>query len=198
MTITYTYEVSKVRLCGFSRLLCYWRGSIYKLLYREMIIFGLIYTGLSILYRFALNESQRGIFEKISLYCEAFTNLIPISFVLGFYVAMVVTRWWQQYLSIPWPDRIQTYLANLLLGADERARMMRRTIIRYLNLSSVLVLSSMSPVVKKRFPTMAHLVHAAIYFTQTQHQGNTKDFRWTACVKIFSRTLKKTFFMWTL
>ena len=32
-------------------------------------------------------------FEMICLYCQTFTSLIPLSFVLGFYVAIVVTRW---------------------------------------------------------------------------------------------------------
>lgn len=32
---------------------------------------------------------------------------------MGFYVAVVVGRWWQQYLAIPWPDR---YLHQLLYG----------------------------------------------------------------------------------
>ena len=45
------------------------------------------------------------VFERVVLYCETFTNLIPLSFVLGFYVAIVVTRWWNQFLSIPWPDK---------------------------------------------------------------------------------------------
>lgn len=34
-----------------------------------------------------------------------FTALVPITFVLGFYVALIVGRWWQQYTAIPWIDR---------------------------------------------------------------------------------------------
>ena len=45
------------------------------------------------------------VFEHIAIYCERFTSLIPLSFVLGFYVAVVVGRWWNQFLSIPWHDR---------------------------------------------------------------------------------------------
>lgn len=39
------------------------------------------------------------------MYCDTFINLIPLSFVLGFYVAYVAARWWNQYLAIPWPDK---------------------------------------------------------------------------------------------
>jgi hypothetical protein len=45
------------------------------------------------------------LFEKVVVYCDTFINLIPLSFVLGFYVAYVAGRWWQQYVAIPWPDK---------------------------------------------------------------------------------------------
>jgi hypothetical protein len=35
--------------------------------------------------------------------------LIPLSFVLGFYVSMIVSRWWKQFQNFPWPDR---YICN--------------------------------------------------------------------------------------
>lgn len=50
----------------------------------------------------------------VCLYCQTFTSLIPLSFVLGFYVAIVVTRWWNMYLNIPWPDRsVQHWEENI-------------------------------------------------------------------------------------
>ncbi len=38
------------------------------------------------------------------MYCDNFAALIPVTFVLGFYVSLLVTRWWRQFDSIPWPD----------------------------------------------------------------------------------------------
>lgn len=42
------------------------------------------------------------IFEDIVKYCSTYSNLIPLSFVLGFYVTVVMTRWWNQYVSHFW------------------------------------------------------------------------------------------------
>ncbi len=43
------------------------------------------------------------VFEMVSRYCEVYNNLIPVAFVLGFYVSLVLSRWWEQFNSIPWP-----------------------------------------------------------------------------------------------
>lgn len=45
---------------------------------------------------------------------------------------------------------------------DERGRVMRRTIMRYVCLCLTMVLSNVSPRVKKRFPTPDHLVEAGL------------------------------------
>ena len=35
------------------------------------------------------------LFEKIVQHCRTYSDLIPLSFVLGFYVSLVVKRWWE-------------------------------------------------------------------------------------------------------
>ena len=47
-----------------------------------------------------------------------------------------------------------------MTGYDERGRILRRSMVRYLNLSLVLVLRSISSAVKQRFPTFEHIVEA--------------------------------------
>lgn len=51
MTVTYTNRVANARFGGFSQLLLLWRGSIYKLLWRELLFFLGLYTALSAAYR---------------------------------------------------------------------------------------------------------------------------------------------------
>jgi hypothetical protein len=102
------------------------------------------------------------IFEKISLFCESFGDLIPVTFVLGFYVSLLVTRWWKQFESIPWPDSAAVWISTCIKGHDERGRLMRRTIVRYINLCLILTFRLVSLPVKKRFPTLQHLEDAGI------------------------------------
>ncbi|RWS20478.1 bestrophin-2-like protein, partial [Leptotrombidium deliense] len=162
MTVTYSLNVSKARLCGFAKLLGRWKGSIYKLLYREMLIYCGLYYGLSFLYRYGLSDAHRGVFEALVVYCDSFTKLIPLSFVLGFYVSIVVGRWWNQYIAIPWPDKAALLIQAHIHGNDERSRTIRRTLVRYLLILQALTFTAVSTAVRKRFPTEDHLVEAGL------------------------------------
>ncbi|KAK7896777.1 hypothetical protein WMY93_022102 [Mugilogobius chulae] len=160
MTVTYSNEVANATFFSFHRLLLRWRGSIYKLLYREFAVFALLYTVLSLVYRLALSESQRRLFEKIAMYCDKYAEQIPVTFVLGFYVTLVVNRWWNQFVNLPWPDRLMFLISSCVQGNDEHGRLLRRTLVRYVNLTSLLILRSVSTAVCKRFPTIDHVVEA--------------------------------------
>ncbi|XP_030307018.1 bestrophin-1 isoform X3 [Calypte anna] len=54
-------------------------------------------------------------------------------------------------------------------GEDEYGRLLRRTLMRYSNLSSVLILRSVSTAVYKRFPSMEHVVRAGL-MTPEEHK----------------------------
>ena len=73
---------------------------------------------------------------------------MPLTFLLGFYVSLVVRRWWEQYCKLPWPDDIALSLRGVVTGGDShkvnnnpvrlidlissyQARIVRRTVIRY-------------------------------------------------------------------
>ncbi|NXT24221.1 BEST4 protein, partial [Syrrhaptes paradoxus] len=186
MTISYTLKVANSRFGGFSKLLFRWKGSIYKLLYKEFIVFVVLYAMLSLVYRRLLTEEQKRLYTKVAQYCNRSTDLIPISFVLGFYVTLIVNRWWAQYTSIPLPDQLMCVISSNVHGKDERGRILRRTLIRYANLSAVLILRSVSTRVLKRFPTMDHVVEAG-FMTQDERkkfESLHSDFNkyWIPCV----------------
>ncbi|XP_050420092.1 bestrophin-4-like isoform X2 [Adelges cooleyi] len=107
--------------------------------------------------RCCLND-KKIVFEKMVRYCDAFITQLPLSFILGFYVTYVAKRWWKQYLAIPWPDKAMHTVSLYIDGNDDHGRMIRRSLMRYLILTLIMVLRSISSSVKKRFPTLEHVV----------------------------------------
>ncbi|CAB3228351.1 unnamed protein product [Arctia plantaginis] len=163
MTVTYTGEVATCRGFGtFLKVLYRWRGSIYKLVWLDLLVFLLLYYVLNLTYRLLLDEHSKRVFEGVVNYCSFHGNVIPLSFVLGFYVTVVMNRWWSQYTTIPWPDSIAVFVSATIHGQDERGRLMRRTIVRYVCLCLTMVLTMISPRVKKRFPTLNNFVEAGL------------------------------------
>ncbi|XP_063910886.1 bestrophin-1 isoform X2 [Zophobas morio] len=163
MTVTYTGHVPNGSTFGcFWKVLGIWRGSVYKLVWRELVAYLFLFYSINFLYRFGLNEHQQRIFEKIRTYFSQQSETIPMSFVLGFYVTLVVKRWWEQYRLLPWPDTLALFLNAGIPGADERQRLMRRNVVRYAVLAYVITLQRVSLRVRKRFPTWQHVVDSGL------------------------------------
>ncbi|XP_001353161.2 bestrophin-4 [Drosophila persimilis] len=163
MTVSYTAEVASCRHFGcFWKLLARWRASIYKIIWVDLLAFLASFYCMALLYRYVLRESDKVIFEDIVVYCHSYGTLIPLSFVLGFYVSIIVDRWWNQYITVPWPDPLAVYVSALVRGQDEHGRLMRRTIMRYVCLALTMVLTMISPVIKRRFPNYDYLIEAGL------------------------------------
>lgn len=107
MTVSYSREVSNAKLALFLRLLWRWKGSIYRLILPEMIVYLILYYLLAVFYQFFLrnSETSRKIFQNVSIYCNRVTNDVPVTFVVGFFLVFIINRWWSIFQAIPWPDR---------------------------------------------------------------------------------------------
>ena len=109
-------------------------------------------------------RTARQLFEALRGYCHTNLRSIPLMFVLGFYVSLVVQRWWEQYMLLPWPDSFAMKVVGLFQAdpGDKRARLMRRNVIRYITLSYCIALRTVSFRLKKRFPSLEHLTTTGI------------------------------------
>ncbi|XP_012976984.1 bestrophin-3 isoform X2 [Mesocricetus auratus] len=56
-------------------------------------------------------------------------------------------------------------ISSSVHGSDQHGRLLRRTLMRYVNLTSLLIFRSVSTAVYKRFPTMDHVVEAGFMTT---------------------------------
>lgn len=181
MTVSYTGDVANASSFGcFSKILLRWRGSVYKLVYKELLAYISMYMIINLTYRLVLVpksecdivndgpscerwKTHREIFETFRLYTNQNLRSIPLTFVLGFYVSLIINRWWKQYELLPWPDSFGMLLVGLFkVEKNEQGRLVLRNMIRYITLSYCIALRTVSFRLKKRFPTLEHLVHAGI------------------------------------
>ncbi|KRX71631.1 Bestrophin-1 [Trichinella nativa] len=170
MTISYTNACSTVSLGNFLRLLFRWKGSVYKIIYKQALIFVVVYYSINLIYWQLLNNEQKIMFEKVAFYFSEANLSLPLTFLMGFFVSQVANRWISNFKEIVWIDSCMIRIASFVEGNDERGRLLRRTLARYVNLSCIIVLRDISTAVKKRFPTLDHLVKTGIITEEESHE----------------------------
>ena len=157
------YPDSAQRSClNIGHILMIWKGSCFKLIRHNFAVYIFMYALISIVYRNLLKGAYKETFELLCVYCSRFCGLIPVTFLTGFYVSQVVSRWWDQFISLPWPDRVALKLVSFCPGTDDFTKNLRRTVIRYVNLSIILVYRLISRRVMDRFPDYESLINAKL------------------------------------
>uniref|UniRef100_A0A914ZR33 Bestrophin homolog n=2 Tax=Parascaris univalens TaxID=6257 RepID=A0A914ZR33_PARUN len=164
MTISYHLDVSSASLSSFLRLLFRWKASIWKIVLKELIIWTIVYLLIAIFYRseYFLTSQQKTNFAAIANYCENGLNYIPLTFIIGFFVSTVASRWTVIFERIGYVESQALYVANYIRGDDDETRILRRTLVRYLCLMQALVFRDISVSVRKRFPTLDSLISAGL------------------------------------
>ncbi|PIC49741.1 hypothetical protein B9Z55_008252 [Caenorhabditis nigoni] len=162
MTVTYSLDVASSSFFCLYKLLFRWKGSIWKSVWAELVVWLALYAVLSAIYRYLLSMGQRATFEDLCIFFDTYSNFIPITFMLGFYVSAVFTRWWQIFDNIGWIDTPCLWITQYIKGETERAKCVRRNCIRYSILTQAMVYRDVAASVRKRFPTFNHLVTAGL------------------------------------
>ena len=117
-----TYRETTRRFQGSWNLLLKWKGSVYRLIWHDLIVFLVGYFVLTIVYHMVLADENRcdpihkQRFELMCIYAERFSGSIPIALLTGFYVTSVVSRWWDQFMALPYPDKLALKLVAFIPG----------------------------------------------------------------------------------
>ena len=112
------YDHTSTRLQGFWHLVFVWQGSVFKLIWHNFLLFVVLYFMLAVIYRYGLQHDpfSKEMFDLLCIYSNRFSNFIPISFLTGFYVTQIVTRWWNQFMALPFPDKFALKLVTYCPG----------------------------------------------------------------------------------
>ena len=113
-----TYRDTSKSFIGIYKIFLRWKGSVYRLVWHDLILFMAAYFILLIIYRVVLSHfpTHKQHFELMCIYAYRFSSAIPITFLTGFYVSSVVSRWWDQFMSLPYPDQLALKLVAYVPG----------------------------------------------------------------------------------
>ncbi|VDD95783.1 unnamed protein product [Enterobius vermicularis] len=165
MTVTYTFDAFNTSLISFVRIIFRWKGSLWKSIVVELAIWCVAYAFMSVIYRCILEEEQRDIFEKICHIFEQYGGLLPVTYMLGYFVTHVVTRWIQMlFTAIGWIDDVALLIASYVKGSTKEGNTYRKTMLRYMMVIQIMALRIVSPAMKRRFPTLDKLIDAGFHF----------------------------------
>lgn len=165
-------------------------------------------------------EGPQEWFTRFISFFESYVQGMPITFILGFYVSLVVNRWWSLYNSLPWPDDVALTLRQVISGWDEKShltedqienlseeeknkiktehleeqRKVRRTIIRYSILSYILAIWPNSKRLQARYYTWNKLEETGLVRRDEKDAVKDADNWWVPMqwsVEILSDALTK-------
>ncbi|KAK6751367.1 hypothetical protein RB195_003008 [Necator americanus] len=170
MTVSYNLDVSSVSTFSFIRLLFRWRGSIWKSVLSELIMWVCGYYMVFCMYRYVMDKDSQGTFERIAAHCDKKLDYIPLTFMLGFFVTVIIDRWRNIFNNMGWIENVALTISTLMKGDGKEVVLIRRTIVRYVVLSQILVFRDISMKVRRRFPNLESLVTAGFL-----HEGEKND-----------------------
>uniref|UniRef100_A0A915PD28 C-type lectin domain-containing protein n=1 Tax=Setaria digitata TaxID=48799 RepID=A0A915PD28_9BILA len=149
MTVPYHFELASLSSLAILRVLFRWKGSVWKLIYKELI------------------------FGNLAYYFDTRLEYIPTTFILGFFVDTILSRWTHIFVNMGYIESYALLITNYIHGKDEKAKWLRQTLIRYLYLTQVFVFRDISIRVRKRFPTIDSMVDAGILLEEEKEKLNS-------------------------
>ncbi|VDN52776.1 unnamed protein product [Dracunculus medinensis] len=162
MTISYNLDVASASPLNFFRLIFRWKASIWKICLKELLVWTIAFLLITFVYRtpYFLNDYQKTVFEQLAVYFDSHLKYIPLTFMLGFFVQIIVKRWSILFQNMGYVESSALYIGGYVYGADDECRLLRRTMARYLCLTQLLVYRDISVRVRKRFPTYDSIIQA--------------------------------------
>ena len=142
------------------------------------------------------------------VFCQRFRKSIPVTFLTGFYVSQVVSRYWNKFSVLPYPDKIAMKIVTHICGTvsdnfifkrknithclnifqDDYSKNLRRTVMRYINLSNILVFRIISPKASQRFPDLQSLINEKLLTNseagklEVLQKSTPQEFTWAPMV----------------
>ncbi|XP_046636021.1 bestrophin-4-like [Daphnia pulicaria] len=134
-----------------------WKGSIYKLVWKHFVGYFVCYLSLTILYEFALNETQRRHFEAMTRYISKSASTLNLMIMLGFFTSTALQRLFTMQTAIPGTAKIiSMFMMSLKTDLTQGSKIVLQY-ARWAVLSWILAFRSVSAPLRDKYPDLCSL-----------------------------------------
>ncbi|XP_057370273.1 bestrophin-2-like isoform X2 [Daphnia carinata] len=147
---------------GSIRILLRWKGSIYKTIWKDLLVYYGLYYLITIIHNYLLDESGKIAFEALAKYCLKNSNSINVMIMLTFFTTTAMHRLFAMQTMIPGTAKVITFFIlsikpNLPEGPIVVERFARWTVLAW-----ILTFRTVSKPLRTMFPDILSLQLAGI------------------------------------
>lgn len=139
------------------RTLFRWKDSVYKLLWRHMLIYYILYISLTLLYYFVLDKDQQGTFRKVTTYLEKNASSFNLMIMLGFFTSAALQRLFNMQSTMPGTARVISVFLLSLKPDIPRANYIIERYSRWAVVSWLLTFRIICKPLRELYPDMISL-----------------------------------------
>ena len=137
--------------------LLHWKRSFFKLVWKQWIVYYLVYVTLTWIHRHVLDDQQKVNLEALALYVSKYGVSIPVVLLLGFFNSAAIKRWFSVVSCIPGTSGIITRFIVSLKDDLVDGESLVDEFSRYVLLNWVLMLRIVCRPLRRRYPTLVSL-----------------------------------------
>ena len=139
------------------RSLFHWKRSFFKLVWKQAIVYYIVYVTLTLFYVHVFDAQQKASFEALARYVSKYGVSIPVVLLLGFFNSVAMGRWFSMVSSIPGTSKIITQFIVTLKDDLADGKTIIDEYSRYVLLNWVLIFRMVCKPLRRRYPTMMSL-----------------------------------------
>uniref|UniRef100_A0A1I7TQ49 Bestrophin homolog n=3 Tax=Caenorhabditis tropicalis TaxID=1561998 RepID=A0A1I7TQ49_9PELO len=166
MTVNYSLDAATASAWAVIAVIFLWRGSLMKLVWREMLGWTILMAVLYAAFVWGLKGTE---YENYYKTMFDLTKEVPMDGTLMFLMSYMtynsLTRWSETFKCMAWPENvalIYRQYANKRAMKPGEARLMNQTIARYLAIFYILLFRDVCSDVREMFPTFDDMVQPGI------------------------------------
>uniref|UniRef100_A0A0P6FE31 Bestrophin homolog n=1 Tax=Daphnia magna TaxID=35525 RepID=A0A0P6FE31_9CRUS len=134
-----------------------WKRSVYKLLWKHMLIYFLVYILLSIIDQFILHENGKRNFRAMAEHCSRYSGSINLMVMLGFFTSTAMQRLFSMQTTVPGTAKSITIFISSLKPDLLEGAMIIEQFARWQLLAWVLTFRLVCRPLRKIYPDLKSL-----------------------------------------